>query len=398
MATITVPTTLSPGDRILVADVHPQAIVGNSRLGRISAAFETYLYQRYHATVITTADTSIQGNYLLHFDKDSGDNLIPATGGGFQVKEQAIAHNGIVKKSFENAELAMPLHNQQKEYYVEQNGSDNRLTKQARFYILCSTKPSAAYDMDVWINWRCVLRLPAIDGPSELTGGGIRFFTQTASMSAANPFGTTAPSASVTRLPPGIGLGYDSADSYIYCKVGFHAAAEFQLTLNLSGAAVTTLTSQAAPTLAAIASIATTSGSGTANMVSTDSHRYRGGTATIALTAAYTWDGTQWVSETMPSGIQCHWWHNYHLGTFTTPASATWQLVEVSAMQAKAPMVQYVQPKAEPLESKMESKKPLITATDYPDSDLDHEVLVRRPPSPTPSLRNRTESKTNSRK
>ena len=353
MATITVPTTLNPGDRILVADVHPQAIVGASRLGRISSAFETYKYDRYHATVITTADTSIQGNYLLHFDKDSGDNLIPPTGGGFPAKEQAIAHNGVVRKSFENAELAMPLHNQQKEYYVEANGSDNRLTKQARFYILCSTKPSAAYDMDVWINWRCTLRLPAIDGSAEVTGGGIRYLQQTVTtgMTAANPLGTAAPLASDTRLPPGIGMGYTVTDSYVYCKVGYKTMAEFDNTTRFVGVACTTLSDSKSSNLAAIASVSSNAGSGTANLIDSHAFRLSGGNVTLALDAAYTWDGNQWISETMPGQLQVHWWRSFHLATFTTPTAVFFQIVEASVYSAK-PLVQYCTPQKEVLEQK----------------------------------------------
>jgi hypothetical protein len=330
MATVSVPTSLRPGDRILVADVHPLAIVGSSRLGRIASAFETYLYSRYHATVITTADTATKGNYTLHFDKDSGDSLIPNTGAGFQAKEQAVAHDGIIKKAFENAELAMPRHNQQKEYYVQANGSDPRLTKQARFYILCSTAPSAAYDMDVWINWTCTLRLPAIDGPSESGAGVSTFYAPHSSSTAANPFGTAIPTAVPSSTQTGIGIGYNGTDSYVYCRQGSRSMAEFNMVTLMTGAATTTLTHAFSSNLAAVpGAYAANAGSGTTALLDVHTLRYNGTPTTVALTNAWYWDGSAWLVEPNLT-VPVHWYVYFHLATFTTPSAASVQFIEMS--------------------------------------------------------------------
>jgi len=337
MATVNVPMTLKPGDRILVADVHPLAIIGTSRLGRIASAFETYLYSRYHATVITTADTATKGNYTLHFDKDSGDSLIPATGAGAPAKEQAVAHDGIIKKAFENAELTMPRHNQQKEYYVEANTSDPRLTKQARFYILCSTTPSAAYDMDVWINWTCTLRLPAIDGPSESALGAFAtFYAPTTGQSAANPMGTSTPTLAPSGNFPGIGIGYNGTDSYVYCKVGYRVPAEFAMVTYLPGAVVTAFAHAFSTNLTSVpGSICNSAGSTTTAILDAHTMRYSGVATSVTLTAGWFWNGVYWIAEPLVTAIPVHWYLYMHLTTYTTPTAVNFQISELSSYSSR---------------------------------------------------------------
>jgi hypothetical protein len=375
MATVNVPTSLNPGDRILVADVHPLAIIGTSRLGRIASAFETYLYSRYHATVITTADTATKGNYTLHFDKDSGDSLIPATGAGAPAKEQAVAHDGIIKKAFENAELTMPRHNQQKEYYVEANTSDPRLTKQARFYILCSTTPSAAYDMDVWINWTCTLRLPAIDGPSESSSGAFAtFYSPTSGQSAANPLGTGIPVLDPSGGLPGIGIGYNGTDSYVYCKVGFRAPAEFNVITYLPGAVVTNLTHSFSTNLATVpGSIGLSAGTTSTAILDVHTKRYSGVATAVTLTAGYYWNGTDWTAEPSVTAIPVHWYLYMHLATYTTPTSVNIQISELTTYSSrrKGLLLEYL---------KAPQKVPRLVPESprYRLSDLGHAYLERK--------------------
>ncbi len=335
MATVTMTTTMSPGDRVLVAEVHPQAIVGASRLGRISSAFETYLYEKYHATVISTADTGIRGNYTLHFDKDSGDSLIPMTGGGYMAKEQAVAHNGIISKSFENAELSMPLHNQQKEYYVQENGSDSRLTKQARFYILCSTTPSDNFDMDVWINWRCRLRLPALDGPSEGPAGAVQFllFDYVSAMTAANPLGQAAPTSATNVVRPGIGFGWNGTDSYVYCKVGYSTMSEFNIQMEFDASTVGSPTGGYSNNLTApmAQSVGFDAGAGSARVLTSRVVRYNGTPTVVTITGGYYYDGAKWVPESPVTNLNVHWYFLIHLSAFTSPSIAAVQLTEISS-------------------------------------------------------------------
>jgi len=372
MATVSVNTNMEPGDRILVADVHPLAIAGSTRLSRIASAFETYLYTKYHATVITTADTTVKANYTLHFDKDSGDALIPETGGGVQAKSQAIGHNGIIHKAFENSELSMPLHNQQKEYFVQGNGSDARLTRQARFYILASTAPSHAFDMDVWINWTCRLRLPALDGPSVDGSGPLStVYCDTATATAINPLGTAAPS-SASQIAAGIGVGYNGSDSYVYWKTGYKVPAEFSFLCQLAGAATASWSHSSSSNLAAVPG--SINGNTVASGKTADYHtlRYSGGTTSLALTAARFWNGSQWISEASPSTLSVYWYMYMHLGTFTTPSSVVFTIQELHYLGGS--MVKHATRKVESVETKTQWARDMLPS----DDEVDYRSLPRQ--------------------
>ncbi len=369
LATVDIKTSNVPGDRLLMAEVHPDLLLTSTRLGRISECFELFLFKEFEVDGITTAPTSVSGNYVAHFDMDPGDRIIPLTGGGTLTKQQSVAHNGIIKKAFENLKLSMDKHHQQKEYFIDDGASDPRLTKQARFYLICATQPTSNYSMDIWVKWRVVMRIAQLDsvGESGVAGTTLLAPASMAITTAANPLGNifqTLPSAA--SVFAGIGVAYSATDSYIYMRQGFKAPTEFVSTISVAGAATTTLTVTQSNNLSTPGNPAfdTVVTAATAIM-RTRVLQYSGiPVAPISLTNAIYWNGSSWIYESNPASIPTAWWIAYHLATFTTPSASQFLLSIMgsgnSVKQARKCAV-FQHPTLPPLEFKESKEEPHVS-------------------------------------
>lgn len=325
-------TTPKGGDRMVMFDVHPDLLLASSRLSKLAECFEFFLFKQFDVIGVTNAPTSTSGNYIVCFDMDPGDKILPLTGGGSAAKEYAIAHNGEIKKAFENFDCHMPKHHQQKEYFIQDGTTDLRLTRQARFYIIMGTTPSAAFDIDLWVRWRVVMRVAQIDGPSEAGPTSLAHFDVSTALTAANPFGSLAPSTTLNRWS-GLGLGYNGTDSYIYLRQGSVSPTGFVANLNFIGATATTLTIATSPNLTALTGFSARSGgSGTATYLNSVGYSYSGGfAATVSLTAASYWNGSAWVAEPELTKIPVAWYMYCHLATYTTGTGAELIIIPVSS-------------------------------------------------------------------
>lgn len=172
-------SNLSLGDILIEQSVTPLKIA-NTRLQNECRNFETYFFEKFAVVYCPTVAATSNGNFVDYYDMDILE--VPDTDGGeanIRRAQSHLRHSNYQVWQKNSIEMPPPSDTQVKKYFNDDQGSDLRLSEQARYYLLAGANMNAGTYGFLEIHYRVKFTNPQqaynpVSGQAaKLTGGGI---------------------------------------------------------------------------------------------------------------------------------------------------------------------------------------------------------------------------------
>lgn len=187
----------------------------NTRLGRFCSLYEKYVFTNIVFEVDTGAGSSVNGNYMIAYDKDPSDPT-PQNGDG-GIREYSAWEGTQMFPAGVNGRIAFPLSDPQDFYYTNPGdaaSSDERLYAQGQVYIVYGTQVwSTNISLGLYMEYEILLFDPEF---GSLTSDGYmttNSYTPSTTNGQAWPV-AAIPDANVNTVGEGIRRWLDNTGTY----------------------------------------------------------------------------------------------------------------------------------------------------------------------------------------